>query len=163
MGLTKEESPASTMGMIHLRKNLLLPYWGFALDAWHIEEESSTFLLRMMFSRFDPFEEESSASFTGDLPWCTWVHWGGIFCLFHRYNAWYAWTIKEESSTSFMGMILDTFGKNLLLPSLGRLCLRCLKCWGRVFYFLTENDVWHAWLSGGWFLVGMIHWEISFL
>ena len=34
-------------------KNLLLPYWGFALDAWHIEEESSTSLLRMMFGSFD--------------------------------------------------------------------------------------------------------------
>ena len=154
MGLTREESPASTMGMIHLGKNLLLPYWGFTLDAWHIEEESSTFLLRMMFSRFDPFEEESSASFTGDLPWCTWVHWGGIFCLFHRYNAWYAWTIKEESSTSFIVMILDTFGKNLLLPSLGILlemlemlkkslllpywgwCLIGLITWGTILYFL---------------------------
>ena len=56
-------------------------------------------------------------------------------------------SIREESSTSsisvmldvlellrktlllpLMRIILDTFGKNLLLPSLGILCLRCMKC-----------------------------------
>ena len=48
--------------LIHLRKNLLLPYWEFALDAWNIEEKSSTSLLRVIFDSFDPF----SAFFTGD-------------------------------------------------------------------------------------------------
>ena len=42
MGLTKEESPASTMGMIHLRKNLLLPSLGICLGVLgSIGEESS--------------------------------------------------------------------------------------------------------------------------
>ena len=31
------------------------------------EEESSALLLRMMFDRFDPYEEESSTSFTGGI------------------------------------------------------------------------------------------------
>ena len=48
-------------------KNLLLPYWGFALDAWNTKEGSSTSLLRMVFDMFDPLEEESSASFTRDI------------------------------------------------------------------------------------------------
>ena len=36
--------------------------------------------------------------------------------------------LRKSLLLPFMRIILDTFGKNLLLPSLGRLCLRCLKC-----------------------------------
>ena len=36
--------------------------------------------------------------------------------------------LRKSLLLPLMRIILDTFGKNLLLPSLGRLCLRCLKC-----------------------------------
>ena len=35
--------------------------------------------------------------------------------------------LRKSLLLPFMRIILDTFGKNLLLPSLGILCLRCLK------------------------------------
>nr|POE54743.1 hypothetical protein CFP56_27817 [Quercus suber] len=93
----KEESSASSLGIFvwdSLRKNLLLPYWGYlgeesstsslgicfgvlgsigeesfasCIDAWNIEEESSISLLRMVFDKFDPFEEESFASCIGGI------------------------------------------------------------------------------------------------
>ena len=106
LGSIREESSASSVGimldmfkflgksliLLLMRmifyvfgKNLLLPYWEFALDTWNIEEESSTSLLRI--------------------------------------------------------------------------CFRCLKFWGRVIYFLTEDDVWHAWPAEGWFLRCLNHLE----
>ena len=55
------ESSASLLGTFGVWENLLLPYW----------------VLRGRILCF----------FIRGLLWCTWVHWGGIFYLLHRYNA----------------------------------------------------------------------------
>ena len=88
---------------------------------------------------------------TGDLLWCTWVHWEGIFFLFHRYDAWCAWTIEEKSSTSSyedntwyiweessasitretLLEMLEMLRKSLLLPY-WEWCLTRLTLWGVV-------------------------------
>ena len=39
--------------------------------------------------------------------------------------------LRKSLLLHFMRIILDTFGKNLLLPSLGIVCLRCLNHWER--------------------------------
>ena len=115
-------------------KNLLPPYW------WYFGEESSAPSLGIFFGVLEPIGEESSASSIGMMLDLLKLLWKSLLL-------------------PFMRIILDTFGKNLLLPSLGILCLRCLKRWGRVFYFLTEDDLWHAWFTEGWFLRCLNHWE----
>ena len=133
----KEESSASLLGIFtwdSLGKNLLLLYWGY------FGEESSASLLGIRIGVLQSIREESSAS--------------SISVMLDMLEL-----LRKSLLLPLMRIILNTFRKNLLLPSLGILCLRCLKCWGIAFYFLIEDDVWHAWPVGGWFLRCLNHWE----
>ena len=131
---------------------------------WSTREESSTFHMvhwkfwgRLFcffagdFFVYDTYWGRIFCFLTGDLLWCTWVHWEGIFFLFHRYDAWCSWTIEEESfasfyedntwyiweesSASFIGdtllEMLETLRESLLLPYWGW-SLTCLIRWRMV-------------------------------
>ena len=89
-----------------LRKNLLLPYWGY------FGEESSTPSLGICFGVLCSIGEEYSASSLGMML--------DVLEL-----------LRKSLILPFIRIILDTFGKNLLLPSLGIVCLRCLNHWER--------------------------------
>ena len=97
-----------------LGKNLLLPSW-FAED---FKEESFASLLGIFFFFFLGMgltEEESFASLLGIL-------WGTIFCFLIKDCFNVLGSIREEFSTSSMGMMLDMLkflGKSLLLPLWG--------------------------------------------
>ena len=84
-------------------KNLLHPYWGY------FREESFAPLLGICFGVLGSIGEEYSASSKGMMLDVLELLWKSLLLPFIR-------------------IILDTFGKNLLLPSLGILCLRCMKC-----------------------------------
>ena len=98
-----------------LRKNLLLPCWGYFRCTWSTGDTLGKNLL-LLHWRFLKY---------------AWVHWGRIFCLLHGDDVWCIWSIGEESSASLLGMMFDVFNplrKNLLLPYLGW-NLMCLIHW----------------------------------
>ena len=105
-----------------LGKNLLLLIWftknfegdsfvsslGIFLCMILTGEESFASLLRICFGVLGSIGDESSSSSIGMML--------DVLEL-----------LRKSLQLPFMRIILDTFGKNLLLASLGILCLRCLK------------------------------------